>query len=61
MENSVFVLGDGSFYRCPNCKKKKSYLVYINMITGNYIHPCVGKCVCGFNYTPKEYLKHRRI
>jgi hypothetical protein len=50
-------------YRCPapNCGKDKTFALYIDIHTGEPLHPSVGRCnresKCGYHYTPKQYFQ----
>ncbi len=54
--------GMNTRYHCPdpNCGKGKTFSHYIDTITGDHIHPTVGRCNreinCGYHYTPKQYF-----
>jgi hypothetical protein len=53
-------------YRCPNCQQSdKTFSLYIDKETGEYIHPTVGRCnreiKCGYHYTPKQYFRDNNI
>ena len=53
-------------YHCPKCQKRdKSYTLYIDTETGDYIHTSVGRCNrennCGYHYTPAQYFKHNNM
>ncbi len=52
-------------YRCPNCKKDKTFSRYIDSVTGEHVHPTVGRCNresnCGYHYTPKQYFTDNNI
>ena len=49
-------------YHCPapNCGKGRTFSLYRDTETGEYIHPTVGRCnresSCGYHYTPKQYF-----
>lgn len=54
--------GMNSRYRCPSCQHRyKTFSLYIDTITGEHIHPSVGRCNresnCGYHYTPKQYFE----
>ena len=55
--------GMNTRYRCPatNCGKDKTFSLYIDTETGEYIHHTVGRCNrevnCGYHYTPKQYFQ----
>lgn len=58
--------GMNSRYQCPNCRdKRKTFVRYIDTITGNMVAPSVGKCnredKCGYHYTPKQYFRDNTI
>lgn len=70
MKNSRFILepykGMNSRYHCPELTcKGKTFVRYIDLETGNYIHSTVGRCNresnCGFHYTPREYFQDNNI
>ena len=54
-------------YHCPapNCGKGKTFSLYRDTETGEYIHPTVGRCNresrCGYHYTPKQYCRDYNI
>jgi Domain of unknown function (DUF6371)/Zinc beta-ribbon finger, putative len=45
---------------CPNCEKKR-FVLYIDVETGNFISPKVGRCDreinCGYHYPPKSFFQ----
>ncbi|WP_163709988.1 DUF6371 domain-containing protein [Mangrovibacterium lignilyticum] len=49
-----------SRYACPRCCEEHQFTRYIDVETGQYIHPDVGKCnrenKCGYHYPPREYF-----
>ena len=49
---------------CPACGRR-TYVLYINNITGDPIHSTVGKCDrsdnCGHHYSPKQYFADNHI
>src|SRR5258705_8982139 len=54
--------GMNTRYRCPSCQQKdKTFSPYIDMETGDHLHPSVGRCnresKCGYHYTPKQYFQ----
>ena len=53
--------GKNSRHRCPKCGDEHSLVRYINLDTGQYIAPHVGRCNhevgCGYHYTPSQYFK----
>ena len=58
--------GANTRYHCPNCKQKdKSFVRYVDIITGEYLHTSVGKCnhadSCKYHYTPVQYFKDNNI
>jgi len=59
--------GMNSRYRCPSpdCGKDKTFTLYIDTETGEYIHPTVGRCNresnCGYHYNPKQYFQDNNI
>jgi hypothetical protein len=65
MNNYKYILepynGKQSRYICPNCGKAYSFARYINVETGEYLHPDVGRCNrennCGYHYTFKQYFE----
>lgn len=53
-------------YTCPTCQKRdKTFSLYIDTETGEYLHPTVGRCNresnCGHHYTPKQYFQDNKI
>jgi hypothetical protein len=53
-------------YRCPSCQHKdKTFVRYIDIETGEHVHPSVGRCNresnCGYHYTPKQYFQDNNI
>lgn len=53
-------------YTCPTCQKRdKTFSLYIDTETGEYLHPTVGRCNresnCGHHYTPKQYFQDNNI
>jgi hypothetical protein len=53
-------------YRCPSCQQRdKTFSLYIDTVTGEHIHPSVGRCNresnCGHHYTPKQYFQDNSI
>jgi len=69
MKNHPFTLepykGMNSRYRCPNCNKERKFTLYIDSVTGEHVHPSVGRCNrennCGYHYTPKQYFTDHNI
>jgi hypothetical protein len=65
MENNKYTLepynGINSRYQCPSCHKKGEFSQYINVNTGEHLHPSVGMCnrviKCGYHYPPKQYFE----
>jgi hypothetical protein len=65
MENNKYTLepynGINSRYQCPGCHKKGEFSQYINVNTGEHLHPSVGMCnrviKCGYHYPPKQYFE----
>lgn len=58
--------GMNSRYHCPSCQQRdKTFSLYIDMETGEHIHPSVGRCNresnCGYHYTPKQYFQDYNI
>ena len=52
-------------YRCPECNdKNKTFTLYIDTLTGEYLHNTVGRCnresKCGYHYSPKEYFEENK-
>lgn len=49
-------------FTCPQCKRKKIFVKYIDNKTGSYISDKVGRCnresECGYHYKPKEYFEN---
>jgi len=55
-----------SRFVCPNCQKReKTFSLYIDTETRDYIDPSVGRCNresnCGYHYTPKQYFEKNNI
>jgi len=53
-------------YICPICNRSnKTFVRYIDSVTGNYINPSVGRCNreinCGYHYTPKQFFHDNNI
>jgi len=52
-------------YRCPSCNHKAVFTHYIDIDTGEHIHPSVGICErlnnCGYHYPPKQYFQENKI
>jgi len=69
MKNHPFTLepykGMKSRYRCPQCHKERVFTRYIHSLSGDHIHPDVGRCNrennCGYHYTPKQYFADNPI
>ncbi len=69
MKNHPFILepykGMNSRYRCPQCNKERSFSRYIDSMTGEQVHPDVGRCNrennCGYHYTPKQYFTDNNV
>lgn len=69
MKNHPFTLepykGMNSRYRCPQCNKERKFTRYIDSVTGEHVHPTVGRCNresnCGYHYTPKQYFTDHHI
>jgi hypothetical protein len=65
MENNKYTLepynGINSRYQCPSCHKKGEFSQYVNVNTGEHLHPFVGMCnrviKCGYHYPPKQYFE----
>lgn len=58
--------GMNSRFRCPSCQKReKTFSLYINKNTGEYIDSRVGRCNrqnnCGYHYKPYQYFKDNNI
>jgi len=57
--------GKNTRYPCPACHKEKSFTRYIDVATGQYVHPTVGRCdresSCGYHYSPKKYFAEHNI
>jgi hypothetical protein len=58
--------GMNTRYRCPNCQRRdKTFSLYIDTVTGEHLHPTVGRCNresnCGHHYTPKQYFQDNNI
>jgi len=58
--------GMNTRYRCPDCQQRdKTFSLYIDTETSEYIHPSVGRCNresnCGYHYTPKQYFQDNNI
>lgn len=55
-----------SRFVCPNCQKRdKTFSLYIDTESGEYIAQNVGRCNresnCGYHYTPKQYIEDNNI
>jgi hypothetical protein len=70
MSNHKYILepykSHKSRFVCPNCQKReKTFSLYIDTETGDYIAPTVGRCNresnCGYHYTPKRYFEKNNI
>ncbi len=53
-------------YHCPACNdKNKTFTLYIDTVTGEYLAPNVGRCnreiKCGYHYTPNQYFQDNDI
>lgn len=48
-------------FTCPNCHRSKTFTLYVNIETGEYLSDQVGKCDrinnCGHHVTPREFYK----
>lgn len=58
--------GMNTRYLCPACQNMgKTFSLYVNTETGEYIHHTVGRCnresKCGYHYTPKQYFQDNKI
>ena len=58
--------GMNTRYRCPSCQQTdKTFSLYIDTVTGEHLHPDVGRCNresnCGYHYTPKQYFQDNNI
>lgn len=57
--------GKNNRYTCPNCKQNRKFSLYIDTVTGEYVHPTVGRCnresKCNNHYTPKQYFQDNNI
>lgn len=58
--------GMNSRFHCPYCKvKEKTFTRYIDLETGEYLNPNVGRCnresSCGYHYTPKQFFQENNI
>lgn len=57
--------GKNNRYTCPNCKQNRKFSLYIDTVTGEHVHPTVGRCDresnCGNHYTPKQYFQDNNI
>jgi len=64
MENFKYSLAKKGKVFCPACKHK-SYVLYLDNVTGQPLHSTVGKCDrsdnCGHHYSPKEYFRDNHI
>ena len=53
--------GQSSRYYCPNCEKKNSFVLYVDIETGEFLNEKVGRCnhesSCGYHYKPKQYFQ----
>jgi hypothetical protein len=69
MNNSRFVfekyISINSKHTCPSCGTKKSFVRYVDILTGNHIAENVGKCdrkdKCSYWFTPKQYFESTGI
>ncbi|MEQ3501154.1 DUF6371 domain-containing protein [Tenacibaculum sp. SSH1-16] len=56
--------GHKTRYKCPNCKKHKTFTRYINTETNEYLSENVGICnrriKCNYHYTPKNYFDNNK-
>lgn len=57
--------GPKTRHTCPSCQGKKTYVLYLDQVTGEPLHSRVGKCErlnnCGYHYTPKQYYTDNGI
>lgn len=58
--------GMGTRYRCPYCNHStKTFVRYIDNLTGEHIHHTVGRCNrqdnCSYHYTPKQFFVDNNI
>lgn len=58
--------GMNTRYHCPDCNHStKTFVRYIDNLSGEHIHPTVGRCNrqdnCGYHYTPKQYFIDNNI
>jgi hypothetical protein len=57
--------GKKTRYKCPECESIKTFVRYIDSITGEQLADHVGKCNreinCGYHYTPKQYFQDYNI
>lgn len=58
--------GNKSRFNCPKCEHRdKTFSLYIDTDTGEYLNSKVGRCNresnCGFHYTPKQYFQDNGI
>lgn len=60
-----YKIGGRNRYRCPSCQGRRTFTLYIDTITGEYIHDTVGRCdrlhKCAYHYPPKDYFKDNDI
>lgn len=56
--------GMNTRYQCPQCKRK-TFVRCIDTVTGEHIHPTVGRCNreinCGYHLTPKQYFQDNNL
>lgn len=57
--------GKNSRYECPECEHSKTFVRYIDTVTGKQLADHVGKCNreinCNYHYTPKQYFQDNSI
>jgi len=58
--------GMNTRYSCPICQQRhKTFTLYIDKETGEYLNPTVGRCNresnCGYHYPPKQYFQDNNI
>jgi len=58
--------GMKSRYNCPECNhRSKSFSIYIDTETGEYLNELVGRCNresnCSYHFTPKQYFEANHI
>jgi hypothetical protein len=53
--------GQSTRHTCPACGFRREFTRYVDLETGDYLDPNVGRCnrqgKCGYHLTPKEYFE----